>query len=619
MVMPNIGAFVAWGLVTALFLATGWIPNEYLAELITPTLTYLLPILIGYTGGKIVHGVRGGVIGAVATVGCIIGSEYTMLAGAMVMGPCAAWVLKKFDTAVMPHVKPGFEMLVDNFSLGIIGAFLMVISYVIVGPIMTAIMSVLSAGAQAITDAGLLPLLAIFVRPGQLLFLNNAINHGILVPLATQQVADFGRSILFFVEADNSVLCGVLLAYMFFGTGIAKQSAPAALIICMFGGIGEIQFPYVLMKPKLVVAPIVGSMCSLAFLQLFGGGAVAAPSPGSIFAYLLVSPRDAIVVNMIAYVIGFGVSFLISALILKTDKSGDDDSEAVLATALDTMSGGTIGAEAAAPAVIDAASGSWANVKKIVVACDAGMGSSAMGEGVLRNKLNKEGITATVTHSSLNNIPDDADLVITLEGLLGRAQASVNRRGVIFVGVPNFLGGNDFDVIATNLKEGRDTRLPAPTTVTEQENPVRIDTDILTTNNVRLNQSFATKEDAIRGAGQILVDGGYVKPEYIDSMLERERDISVYIGNGVAIPHGMENSDPLIKKTGLSVITVPQGVSFGEDKVAYLIVGIAALRDEQMEMLAKIALACGEVENVDRIVNAKTEQEVIDLLTTPQA
>ena len=452
MVMPNIGAFVAWGLVTTLFLATGWIPNENLATLIGPTLSYLLPILIGYTGGKMVHGTRGAVIGTVATIGAVIGSEYTMLAGAMLMGPLSAWILKQFDKWAKSWTPAGFEMLVDNFSLGIIGAILMVFSYLVIGPIMSAIIAILSAGVTAITNAGLLPLLAIFVRPGQILFLNNAINHGILVPLATQQVAELGKSILFYVEADNGPLCGVLLAYMFFGTGISKQSAPASLIICMLGGIGEVQFPYVLQKPKLIAAPILGSMCSLFLLSVLGGGAVAAPSPGSLFAYIMVSPRESLPVNMICYVVGFAVSFAIASLLLRGDKEQDEANDAALAATLNAMTSGDMSAIVnAGTTAASTLAKSFADVRKICVCCDAGMGSSAMGEGVLRNKLNKAGLSYEVVHSSLSDIPSDADLIVTLKGLTDRAKASAPADAICF-GVENFLGGTEFDALIEQLK-----------------------------------------------------------------------------------------------------------------------------------------------------------------------
>lgn len=450
MVMPNIGAFVAWGLVTTLFLATGWIPNENLATLIGPTLSFLLPILIGYIGGKMVHGTRGAVIGTVATIGAVIGSEYTMLAGAMLMGPLSAWILKRFDAWAKGWTPAGFEMLVDNFSLGIIGAILMVFSYLVIGPIMSAIIAVLSAGVTAITNAGMLPLLSIFVRPGQILFLNNAINHGILVPLATQQVAEFGKSLLFYVEADNGPLCGVLLAYMFFGTGIARQSAPASLIICMLGGIGEVQFPYVLQKPKLIIAPILGSMCSLFLLSLLGGGAVAAPSPGSLFAHIMVSPRESLIVNLICYVVGFGVSFAAASFLLKGDKEKDEaEGQAALAASLSAISGGSLAGTAAS--AVGTLAKSFDSVRKIVVCCDAGMGSSAMAEGVLRNKLNKAGLSYDISHASLSDIPADADMVVTLKALADRAKEG-GPSDAIYIAIDNFMSGTELDDLVAQLK-----------------------------------------------------------------------------------------------------------------------------------------------------------------------
>ncbi len=135
MVMPNIGAFIAWGLITALFIPDGWIPNKDLAELVGPMITFLLPLLIGFTGGKLVHGHRGGVVGAVATMGVIVGAailspDYAlapMFLGAMIMGPLGGWIIKQFDEAIEGKVKPGFEMLIDNFSAGIVGGALAVV------------------------------------------------------------------------------------------------------------------------------------------------------------------------------------------------------------------------------------------------------------------------------------------------------------------------------------------------------------------------------------------------------------------------------------------------------------------------------------------------------------
>ena len=291
MVMPNIGAFIAWGLLTALFIASGWFPNETLAQLNTPMSRYLLPLLIGYTGGKAVSDQRGGVIGAIATMGVIVGSDIPMFIGAMIMGPLAAWILKKFDKLIEGKVKAGFEMLVNNFSLGIIGAILAAAAVVIIAPVVTGLNTLLEAGVNVFVEHQLLPLASLFIEPAKVLFLNNAINHGILSPMGIQQVEEAGKSIFFLLEANPGPGLGVLLAYCIAGKGSAKSSAPGAVIIHFFGGIHEIYFPYILMNPLLLVSTIAGGASGVLIFSLFDVGLTGPSSPGSIISILMMCER----------------------------------------------------------------------------------------------------------------------------------------------------------------------------------------------------------------------------------------------------------------------------------------------------------------------------------------
>ena len=291
MVMPNIGAFIAWGFITACFIPTGWIPNESLARLVGPMITYLLPLLIGYTGGQMVHGVRGGVIGAVGTLGVIVGAEMPMFLGAMIVGPAAAWSLKRFDARVGNHIPAGFEMLVNNFSLGLIGGGLALFACVAVGPLMTATAGAFAKGVQVVVAYKLLPLSHLLIEPGKVLFLNNAINHGILNPIAISESHAAGKSILFMLESNPGPGLGLLLALWWLGQGAVRQSAPSAAIIHFLGGIHEIYFPYILMNPRLLLATIAGGMTGTLTFSILGAGLVAAPSPGSIFAYLAMLPK----------------------------------------------------------------------------------------------------------------------------------------------------------------------------------------------------------------------------------------------------------------------------------------------------------------------------------------
>ena len=452
MVMPNIGAFIAWGIITALFIPTGWFPNETLSNLVEPTIKYMLPLLIGYTGGYNIYGQRGGVVAAIAVMGVIIGTEIPMFIGAMIIGPLSAWLIKKFDKLIEGKTRSGFEMLVNNFSAGIIGGILMILAFLAGGPIFSVINHGLSIGIQAIIDAKLLPLSSILVAPAQVLFLNNAINHGILVPLGVQQAAETGKSILFMVEACNAPLSGVMLAYCLFGKGIAKRTAPAAFIIAWLGGIAEVYFPYVLMNPVLIIATILGGISMLTIFTLFDGGLVAVPSPGSVILFLAMTPKGSFLVNVVGYVVGMIVSFLVASFILKRSKytnEGNDD----LNKANDKMED-LKGDKSIIRSVIaeqsTQSSLSPNKIKKIIFACDAGMGSSAMGASILNKKMKEAGLDMVVTNKAINEIPGDVDLVITHRDLVERVSQKVP--GVRIISVDNFLNDTEYDKLINELK-----------------------------------------------------------------------------------------------------------------------------------------------------------------------
>jgi PTS system mannitol-specific IIC component len=447
MVMPNIGAFIAWGLITALFIPTGWIPNETLAKLVGPMITYLLPLLIGYTGGHTVHGHRGGVIGAVATMGVIIGSDIPMFLGAMVMGPLAAWILKRFDKSVEGKIKSGFEMLVNNFSSGIIGAALALLAFKAIGPVVQAISKGLANGVESLVNAHLLPLVNILIEPGKVLFLNNAINHGVLGPIAVEQASQTGKSILFMLESNPGPGLGILLAYWFFSRGTVKQSAPGAIIIHFFGGIHEIYFPYILMNPRLILAAIAGGIVGTGTFSALGAGLVAAPSPGSIFAYIAMAPRGGLFPVLAGVVTAAAASFLVASILLKTSrKYQEDDLEAATAKVQQMKSQSKGQAPAAALAGVAKTKD---EVRKIVFSCDAGMGSSAMGASVLRRKLSAAGSDVTVANTAINDIPPDADIVVTQKTLTDRAKQKAPNAE--HISIDNFINSPEYDALVKRL------------------------------------------------------------------------------------------------------------------------------------------------------------------------
>ncbi|HJV32317.1 MAG TPA: PTS mannitol transporter subunit IICB [Bacillales bacterium] len=446
MVLPNIGAFIAWGLITALFIPTGWLPNESLAKLVGPMITYLLPLLIGYTGGKMVHDHRGGVVGATATMGVIVGTDIPMFLGAMIMGPIGGYLIKQFDKAVHGKIKSGFEMLVNNFSAGIIGGLLTLVAFKGVGPVVEALSKVLASGVQFIIDHHALPLANLFIEPAKILFLNNAINHGILSPLGVEQAAHSGKSILFMLETNPGPGLGILLAFMLFGKGTAKQTAPGAAIIHFLGGIHEIYFPYILMKPMLILAAMAGGVSGVFTFTLFHAGLVAAPSPGSIFALLAMTPKGGFVGTLAGVLVATAVSFAVSALILKTSKVEEEDLSSATAK-MEEMKGKK---SSVASVLTNETAVTAEKVSKIVFACDAGMGSSAMGASILRNKMKKAEVDVTVINTAINNLPNDADVVVTHKDLSDRAKAKLPN--ATHISVENFLNSPRYDELVNSLK-----------------------------------------------------------------------------------------------------------------------------------------------------------------------
>lgn len=451
MVIPNIGAFIAWGLLTALFIPTGWTPSKELGNLVSPMITYLLPLLIGYTGGNLVHGKRGAVVGAIATMGVIIGSSVPMFLGAMLMGPFSAYIVKKFDALLEGKIRAGFEMLVDTFSAGIIGGALAVLGYLAIGPAVNGLATALGNAAIFIVQIKLLPLIAILVEPGKILFLNNAINHGVFDPVGVSQVKEFGKSIFFLLETDPGPGLGVLLAYWMFGKGSAKSSAPGAIIIHFFGGIHEIYFPFVLMNPLLLLSVIFGGMAADLVFVLTGAGLVASPSPGSIIAEIVMSPKGGLLPVLTGITVGAIVSFLISMVIVKRSSAQEDEGDSfeaarkTVARMKAESKGGAAKVESDTAVTVDSIP------SVIVFACDAGMGSSAMGETILKKKLKEAGLDIKVSHTPISEIPQDAEVVFTQESLAERARRAAPNAQVIPVG--NFLDGTSYDQYISALKE----------------------------------------------------------------------------------------------------------------------------------------------------------------------
>lgn len=421
MVIPNLGAFMAWGMITALGIA---FDSEMLREFIVPMLNFLLPLLIAFAGGREVYGYRGGVIATVAAMGAILGSDITMFIGAMILGPLSAWLLKKFDQLIDGKIPTGFELLINNFSVGIIGALLAIGSYVGLAPVIMSLTEVMASGVNVLVNNRLLPLTAIFIEPAKILFLNNAIGQGILSPIGSTQLNELGKSVLYLLESNPGPGLGILLAYMFFGKGNSKASAYGSGVIHLFGGIHEIYFPFILMNPVLLIALIAGGMTGTFLFTLLDVGLIGVASPGSILTIMMMSAGGDHLKILLSVAASAGVTLLVAIPILKR-KNTDDEQLKEAAKEMERLKGKGSrissvfnGSEKTQLSEID-----YSQVKQIAYVCDAGLGSSVMGANVLKKKIQKAGIDdVTVFHLSVSELPTDCDLIVTHQSLSARVQ-----------------------------------------------------------------------------------------------------------------------------------------------------------------------------------------------------
>jgi len=489
MIMPNIPALIAWGIFTAFFIDVGWTPNADLSTIVGPMIHYLLPILIAYTGGHMVYGVRGAVVASIATFGVIAGSDNLiaqfnaelaktdptaaplgqihMFIGAMIMAPIAAYTMKWLDRLWEGRIKAGFEMLVNMFSAGIWGFVLAVIGFYPLAWLVNGLMNVLSTAVNWLVSAHLLPLTSILIEPAKVFFLNNAINHGVLTPLGIEQASgEAHKSILFLLEANPGPGVGLLLAFTIFGIGAARASAPGAAVIQFIGGIHEVYFPFALMKPTLIIALILGGMTGVTTNVLFNSGLRAPAAPGSIIAVIAQTYQTDYVGVILSVILSAAVTFVVAAVILRASRrkdlaaaaAGTDRFEAAISQtetnkgkSSDALAGLRDGATEAAAAGTDTLVGGR-TVTSIVFACDAGMGSSAMGASVLRNKIKKAGLDGvTVVNKAIANLDGSADLIITQNQLTDRARTQAP--DAIHVSVDNFMNSPKYDEVVELVRE----------------------------------------------------------------------------------------------------------------------------------------------------------------------
>jgi PTS system mannitol-specific IIC component len=620
MVMPNIGAIIAWGLITAFFIPVGWTPNEKIATIVGPGIYYLIPLLIAYTGGYNVYKIRGGVVGATSTLGVIMATSSPlfdkayaetggspMFLGAMIMGPLGGYVIMRLDRLWDGKIKPGFEMLVNNFSAGISAAIMAIGSMFILGPVLRGVMTGLGNGVEWLVHHHMLPLTAIIIEPAKVLFLNNAINHGVLTPLGLDQAKQAGHSALFLLEANPGPGAGLLLAYMVFGRGIAKATAPGALIIQFLGGIHEVYFPYVLAKPRLVLALIAGGATGTMMNVIFDSGLVAPAAPGSIFAVYSSVAKGSVVGVTLCWSCALVVTFLVAGLLLRLDTTVDEVDLAAATASMEQLKGKQ---SSVAAALTGSATRAGGAIRSIVFACDAGMGSSAMGASVLRKKIKDAGHDGvTVVNRAISNLTDTYDLIVTHQDLAARARPMAP--SAMLVTVDNFMASPAYDDIVQLL--GRTNGDGVGTSVADASVADAASGGVLATDSIVLAGRARSRDDAIDEAGRLLVEAGAVDERYVRSMHDRETSVSTFMGNGLAIPHGTNEAKSSIRRTALSFVRYDEPVDWN-GKQAEFVVGVAGAGDDHLALLSRIAGIFTDAEQVAALRGAATPDEVLAVL-----
>ena len=669
MIMPNIPALIAWGIVTMFFIPAGFTPNAAISTMVGPIIHYLLPIIIAYTGGHMVYGVRGAVVAAIGVMGAIAGSDYLiaqenarlleawlaaggaeadfselgqvhMFIGAMIMAPLAAYSMRWLDRLWDTKIKAGLEMLVNMFSAGIWGFVLLIIGFYPVALLVNGLMSVLSAAVNWLVANNLLPLTSIVIEPAKVLFLNNAINHGVLTPLGIQQAADSGSSILFLLEANPGPGLGLLLAFTFFGVGAARASAPGAAFIQFVGGIHEVYFPYALMKPTLILALIGGGMTGVTTNMLLGGALRAPAAPGSILAVVAQTAPGKYVAVLLSVLLAAAASFVIAAIILRASRTSDLAAEAAGTDKFEAAVSQTEANKGKSSGALSGllASGSAATsgpIKSIVFACDAGMGSSAMGASVLRKKVHAAGFSdVTVVNKAIASLEDSFDVVVSHEDLMPRA--SQRTPSAVHVAVDNFMSSPRYDEVVEMVRRTNsgapaeaaapEAPVPAPVPATPApEAPAPAPTaapaavvadvdegdEVLKLSSIVLEGTATDRNGAITEAGNLLVGSGNVDSAYIDSMHDREKSVSTYMGNLLAIPHGTNEAKSMISRSSISVTRYPNGIDWNGNPVKFVI-GIAGAGNDHLELLGKIAEVFLDESKIAELEAATSPQQIRD-------
>ncbi|GGG15957.1 PTS sugar transporter subunit IIA [Paenibacillus abyssi] len=580
-VFQNIAALFAVGVVRILFSPAGWFPRPELYEVVNPMMTYLVPILFAYTGGRMVGDTRGGVIAAFVTICLVVGSdqEYTMLLPALAAGPAVGWLVRKVDKGLESRIPTGFELLIHNAVAAVIGVAIGFLFYLYVGPAMSYAIHGTLKGTEYLLGTGLLPLLAFIIEPSKVLFFNNVINHGILEPLGMNKLQITDTSIFFLLESNPGPGFGMLLALYVWSKRPARAELKTAMTIQFLGGLHEVYFPYALMRPYLIIPLILGGLSANAIFHWFNAGLVATPSPGSIFVVMAMTPKH----NYLEVLCGISASALVSFFssyillnIIAKKQEPAKDAKQKLEPRIENDR--------------------W--IENVVFACDGGMASSAMCAARLKKMLSQEAIHhVTVVYTAVDRIPEDADLVIAQQHLEERTIKTAPLAEYLFV--PSLIEPELYTNIVKRINsEGKQeygaTSPKKEEGVSLEEWPPIQEGFLISEEQILIDQQASDKWEAIEIAGRQLVSLGMVTEQYIEEMKAREALQSTWIGYDAAIPHGLNSDSEAILRTGFVLVRLNKPITFGDGESVRLVIAVCGKGQEQLKAISRLAFILEE-------------------------
>ncbi|MDR2278611.1 MAG: PTS lactose transporter subunit IIBC [Vagococcus sp.] len=461
LIMPNLSVFIAWGFIN--FLANFASGKMYL--LLNGTedilINFLLPLLIGYTGGKKIDHHRGGAIAGIATLGIMVGNDNSAVLGAMIIGPIAVMCFKRLNILILKKIQNGYEMLLQNILAGVVGTLFCLVGLFILTPIINFSTLLAISGVHFLITHHLLPLVNVIIEPLKVFFFNNAINHGVLTPLGLNMVKETGQSILFLLEVNPGPGLGILLAFSLYGNQEERKQGAGASMIHLFGGIHEVYFPFVLKEPKLFLVAILSGITGTTIFQFLNAGLTMPVSPGSIILMLTSAPSHSRISLLLGVLGSALVSFILSLIILLN--RNDEKNVAVEIKGESQM------------------------IDQIIVACDAGIGSSAMGASLIDKELKRLGIELPVTNESIYEVENNRTSLILVHSQL-KNQLQELAPKVQILEIDNFL---DIQKNASIILDYLEDKEIDNELTTKKNISNKIEIVLLFENNVRGSQTMA--------------------------------------------------------------------------------------------------------------------------------